>query len=64
MSEVKDAAKILKAQELARRWEVPTTTVWAMARRGDIPTIRLGRMYRFSSAAIAEFEARGGSVAA
>lgn len=39
--------RLLTAEELADRWQVPASHVYRLARRDDIPVVRLGRYYRF-----------------
>jgi excisionase family DNA binding protein len=48
--------KLLTAEDLAERWQVPKAHVYALARRGDIPVIELGKYKRFHPDAIDEFE--------
>ena len=44
--------KLLTAEELAERLRVKTEWVWAQARAGRIPHVRLGRYRRFRESAI------------
>jgi len=48
--------QLLTAEQLAERWQVPTSQVWRLARTDAIPTVRLGRYVRFNPAAIEAFE--------
>jgi excisionase family DNA binding protein len=48
--------RLLTAEELADRWQVPKSQVYRLAREGRIPTVEIGRYYRFSPAAIEAFE--------
>lgn len=48
--------RLLTAEQLAERWQVPTSQVYRLTRDGRIPTVRLGRYYRYSPAAIDAFE--------
>ncbi len=41
------ADQLLKAEEAAKRWSVPVTWIRDMARRGELPHIRLGHYIRF-----------------
>jgi excisionase family DNA binding protein len=41
---------LLSVKDLAERLNVSTQTVYKLATRGDIPSIRVGSVYRFSSA--------------
>jgi excisionase family DNA binding protein len=56
--------KLLTAEEVARRLDVGVKWVWAQARAGNIPHVRLGRYQRFRSEAIdawiAQLEEGGG----
>jgi excisionase family DNA binding protein len=47
-----DAAKLLTAEEVADRLDVGVKWVWAQARAGRIPHVKLGRYKRFRSEAI------------
>jgi excisionase family DNA binding protein len=49
-------ARLLTAEQLADRWQVPVGQVYALARRGEIPTVKLGRYRRFAPEAIEHFE--------
>jgi excisionase family DNA binding protein len=57
------ADRLLTADELAERWQVPKAQVYRLAREGLIPCVRIGRYARFRRAAIEEFEAAGGVAA-
>lgn len=48
--------QLLTAEQLAARWQVPKSQVYALTRRGAIPTVRLGRYVRYHPAAIEAFE--------
>ncbi len=48
--------QILTAEQLAARWQVPASHVYALTRRGDIPVVKLGRYYRYRLDAIEQFE--------
>jgi excisionase family DNA binding protein len=52
---------LLTAGQVAERWQVPKSHVYRLAREGTIPTVALGRYYRFQIQAIAEFERAGGT---
>jgi excisionase family DNA binding protein len=56
--------KLLTAEEVAERLDVGVKWVWAQARAGTIPHVRLGRYKRFRSEAIdawiAQLEEGGG----
>ena len=47
---------LLTAEQLAARWQVPTSHVYRLAREGRIPTVELGRYRRWSVEAIEQFE--------
>jgi excisionase family DNA binding protein len=58
------AAKLLTAEEVAERLGVGVKWVWAQARAGAIPHVKLGRYQRFRPEAIDRWIAdleRGGS---
>jgi excisionase family DNA binding protein len=48
--------RLLTADELAERWQVPKSQVYRLTREGAIPTVRLGRYVRYHPAAIDAFE--------
>jgi excisionase family DNA binding protein len=56
--------KLLTAEEVADRLDVGVKWVWAQARAGNIPHVRLGRYQRFRAEAIdawiAQLEEGGG----
>lgn len=52
--------RLLTADELAARWQVPRSQVYRLTREGALPTVKLGRYYRYQLAAVEEFEATGG----
>jgi excisionase family DNA binding protein len=52
--------RLLTADELAERWQLPKSWVYAATRDGRIPTVRLGRYYRYRLEAIEQFEREGG----
>jgi excisionase family DNA binding protein len=54
------AGRLLTADELAARWQLPKSWVYAATRDGRIPAVRLGRYYRYRLGAIESFEAAGG----
>ncbi len=49
--------RLLTADELADRWQVPRSWVYAASRAGRIPTLRLGHYCRYRLDAIEEWEA-------
>jgi excisionase family DNA binding protein len=44
--------QLISAAELAKRLSVPTVTVYAWARRGQIPFYKVGKCVRFDEAEI------------
>jgi excisionase family DNA binding protein len=55
----KDAAvsKLLTAEELAERWQVPTGWVYAKCRSGELPKVPLpGKYVRFRLDVVERFE--------
>lgn len=49
--------KLLTADQLADRWQIPRSQVYRLTREQKIPSVKLGRYYRYSPAAIEAFEA-------
>jgi excisionase family DNA binding protein len=47
---------LLTADQLAERWQVPTSHVYRLTRQGEIPAVKLGRYYRYRLDAIERFE--------
>lgn len=52
-----EARRLLTADDLAERWQVPKSWVYAATRDGRIPAVRLGRYYRYREETIAAWEA-------
>ena len=48
--------QLLTAEQLAERWQVKPSHVYRLTRDGAIPAVKLGRYYRYSLAAIEQFE--------
>src|SRR4051794_10914364 len=48
--------RLLTAEQLAARWQVPKSHVYRLTREGRIPTVRLGRYYRYRLAAVEAWE--------
>jgi excisionase family DNA binding protein len=46
------AGRLLTPDELATRWQVPKAHVYRLTRECRLPTVRLGRYYRYRVAAI------------
>ncbi len=51
---------LLTADELAERWQVPRAQVYRLSRTGRLPTVRVGRYFRYTLAAVEEWEGQGG----
>jgi excisionase family DNA binding protein len=52
---VQTVDRLLTAEEIAERLGMKTEWVWAQARAGRIPHVRLGRYRRFREAAVEEW---------
>jgi excisionase family DNA binding protein len=50
------AERLLTADELAARWQVPKSHVYRLTREGKVPAVRLGRYYRYRLDQIEHFE--------
>jgi excisionase family DNA binding protein len=48
--------RLLTAEQLAERWQVPKSHVYRLTRDGKIPVVELGRYYRYRLDAIERFE--------
>lgn len=55
---------LLTADDLATRWQVTRAHVYRLAREGVIPTVRVGRYFRFRLEAIEAWEQQQEQVAA
>lgn len=49
--------QLLTANQLAERWQVPRSHVYRLTRTGQVPTVRIGRYYRYRLDIIEAFEA-------
>lgn len=47
---------LLTADDLAERWQVSRAQVYRLARDGHLPTVTIGRYYRFRPEAIESWE--------
>jgi excisionase family DNA binding protein len=56
-----DSQRLLTAEQVAERWQVPRSQVYRLAREGKLPAVAIGRYYRFRVAALTEWEQRGGA---
>lgn len=54
-----EAGQLLTAEQLAERWQIAKSHVYALTRDGAIPTVKLGRYYRYHPEAIEQFEIGG-----
>lgn len=54
--------KLLTAEQVAERWQVPKSQVYRLARDGKLPAVSIGRYYRFTASALEEWERGGGVV--
>ena len=50
------SGRLLTAEDLAARWQVPKSHVYRLAREDAIPVVRLGKYMRFRLDAIEAFE--------
>lgn len=53
--------RLATAKEIAEALGLPLSRVYELARRGDLPAVRLGRAFRFDPLQVAEFIQAGGS---
>jgi excisionase family DNA binding protein len=53
--------RLLTADDVAERWQVSRSQVYALARAGKVPTVAIGRYYRFRLEELEEWERRGGT---
>lgn len=50
--------RLLTAQDVAVRFQVPVSWIYTAARNGDLPSVSLGRYRRFHPDDLAEWEQR------
>ena len=55
------SGRLLTAEELAERWQVPKSHVYRLTRDGTVPAVKLGRYYRYRVEAVETFEQGGGT---
>jgi excisionase family DNA binding protein len=48
--------RLLTAEQLAERWQVPKSHVYRLTRDGAIPAVKLGRYYRYRLDQVERFE--------
>jgi excisionase family DNA binding protein len=53
-----DLPELLRAEEAAAWFGVSTWTVYEMVKRGELPTVRLGRLLRIKRDALTALERR------
>lgn len=60
-ADLPSGGRLLTADEVAARWQVPKAQVYRLVREGrGLPVVRIGRYYRFRLAEIEAWEAAGG----
>jgi excisionase family DNA binding protein len=52
--------RLLSADDLAERWQVPRSQVYRLAREGRVPAVWIGRYVRCRPAEVEAFEQAGG----
>lgn len=55
-----EAAKLLTAQDVAARWQVPATQVYRLTREGKLDAVKIGRYRRYRLDAVEAFERASG----
>jgi excisionase family DNA binding protein len=50
------SGQLLTAEQVAERWQVPKSQVYRLTRDGAIPTVKLGRYYRYRLDQVERFE--------
>lgn len=60
---MREPGRLLTADELAERWQVPTAQVYRLARDGRLPAVAIGRYRRFTLAVVESWERSGGAAA-
>jgi hypothetical protein len=58
---VTSVKRLLTAEQVGERWQVPAAHVHRLSREGVLPSVAIGRYRRFAPAAIDAFEQAGGS---
>jgi excisionase family DNA binding protein len=54
------ADRLLTPDALAERWQVNKAHVYRLTREGRLPTVKIGRYYRYRLAAVETWEQSGG----
>lgn len=52
--------RLLTADQLASRWQVPKAQVYRLTREGRLPAVAIGRYYRYRLGAVEAWELNGG----
>jgi len=55
-----NANQLLTAEQLAERWQLPKSWVYAKTRSDAIPHVKLGRYFRYREEDVERFERDGG----
>ena len=50
--------KFFTCEEVAARYSVKTTTVWEWVKRGELPAVKIGKLYRVRADDLEAFEQR------
>jgi excisionase family DNA binding protein len=53
--------RLLRAEEVAEQLGLSRLRVWELSRQGLIPTVKIGRSYRYDPQAVREWLDAGGS---
>jgi excisionase family DNA binding protein len=56
-----EAARLLTAEDVAARWQVPKSQIYRLCRDGKLPAVEIGRYRRWRLEAIEAFEREGGA---
>ncbi len=48
--------QLLTAEQVADRYQIPVSQVYRLTRSGALPAVKLGRYYRYSAAALEQYE--------
>lgn len=60
-TQAQSTIKLLTAEDLAQRWQVPPSQIYRLSREGKLATVCIGRYKRFALAAVEQFERDGGA---
>lgn len=55
--------QLMTAEDLAARWQLPKSLVYRLTREAVLPTVKLGRYYRYRLDQVEAFERGGGGAA-